>query len=239
METFNGIQVEEQKHKIDVGNIDCLTPDTINYDKSKHGSLLPHTLRCIVSGPSNCGKTNVVFYLLTDPNGLKFCNVYIFSKSLYQPKYKLLDRVLSDVPDVNLFTFDGHNEIMEPDKAEPYSIFIFDDISCENQNMIKKYFAMGRHNNIDSIYIGQTYSKIPKQLIRDNVNFIIVFKQDERNLKHIYNDHVSPDMTYELFKRICENAWREKHGFLVIDKDNLRERGRFRIGFHKFVVLKE
>lgn len=235
----NSIQVEVQKQKIDIGNIDCLTPDVIHYDKSKHGSLLPNTLRCIVSGPSNCGKTNVVFYLLTDPNGLKFCNVYIFSKSLYQPKYRLLERVLSEVVDVNLFTFDGHTEIMEPDKAEPNSIFIFDDVSCENQNVIKKYFAMGRHNNIDSIYIGQTYSKIPKQLIRDNVNFIVLFKQDERNLRHIYNDHVGTDMTYEIFKKICETAWKDQYGFLVINKDSLREHGRLRMGFNSFLLFKE
>lgn len=233
------IRVEVQDEKIDIGNIDCLTPDIIQYDKSKHGRLLPNTLRCIVSGPSNCGKTNVVFYLLTDPNGLRFCNIYIFSKSLYQSKYKLLERILSDVSDVKLFTYDGHSEIMEPENAEPYSIFIFDDVSCENQNMIKKYFAMGRHNNIDSIYIGQTYSKIPKQLIRDNVNFIIVFKQDERNLKHIYHDHVGNDMSYDIFKNICETAWNEKYGFLVIDKDKPKGHGRFRIGFNKFVVLKE
>lgn len=235
----SNIRVEVQEDKINVGNIDCFTPDTVNYDSKKHGSLLPNSLRCIVSGPSNCGKTNVVFYLLTDPNGLKFCNVYIFSKSLYQPKYKLLTKVLTDVADVKLFTFDGHSEIMEPENAEPYSIFIFDDVSCENQNMIRKYFAMGRHNHIDSIYIGQTYSKIPKQLIRDNVNFIVVFKQDERNLRYIYDEHVGTDMSYDLFKQICETAWNDKYGFLVIDKDNVKERGRYRIGFHNFIVLNE
>ena len=108
---------------------------------------------------------------------------------------------------------------MEPQNAKPYSVFIFDDVSCENQNMIMKYFCMGRHNNIDSIYIGQTYSKIPKQLIRDNVNLLILFKQDDTNLKHIYNDHVGTDMAYEKFKRVCCSAWKDKYGFLVIDKE--------------------
>ena len=96
---------------------------------------------------------------------------------------------------------------------------------------------MGRHNNIDSIYIGQTYSKIPKQLIRDNVNFLILFKQDETNLKHIYNDHVGSDMTFEKFKQVCGKAWKEKYGFLVIDKDQDLNNGRYRIKFDQFIIL--
>lgn len=231
----NEIQVEVQDETIDVGNIDDLTPDSFLNEKSKHGCLLPNALRCIVSGPSNCGKTNVVFNLITNPNGLSFYNLYIFSKSLYQPKYLLLEKVLLDVSDVQLYKFDEHSEIIEPSKAQPNSVFIFDDVSCENQNMIRSYFAMGRHNNIDSIYIGQTYSKIPKQLIRDNVNFLIVFKQDDRNLRHIYNDHVGADMTFEYLKKICGKAWNEKYGFLVIDKERTLSGGRYRIGFDRFI----
>lgn len=37
---------------------------------------------------------------------------------------------------------------------------------------------MGRHA-IDAAYQSRTYSKIPKQLIRDNCNFTVLFKQDE------------------------------------------------------------
>ena len=200
------MEIVVQKDKLSVYNIDHLTVDNINCEKSKHGKLLPNTVRCIVSGPSNCGKTNVVINLLTHENGLHYDNVYVYSKSLNQPKYQILERVIKDVPDVSFFKFNSDENIMEPQNAKPYSVFIFDDVSCENQNMIMKYFCMGRHNNIDSIYIGQTYSKIPKQLIRDNVNLLILFKQDDTNLKHIYNDHVGTDMVSEKFKQVCCSA---------------------------------
>lgn len=231
------MEIIHNKEQFDINNIDDLTVDNVKLNNGKHGALFPNSVRCIISGPSNCGKTNIVFNLITNPKGLRFNNLYIFSKSLQQPKYQLLDKVLSDVSDVNFYKFNASDSIMQPNQAKPYSVFIFDDVSCENQDTIRNYFAMGRHNNIDSIYIGQTYSKIPKQLIRDNANILIIFKQDDTNLKHIYNDHVNADMSFEKFKELCGKAWAEKFGFLVIMKDQAIKDGRYRIGFDKFVLI--
>lgn len=232
------INITTQNDKLEIANIDQLTEDTFNKnDFSKHGTLIPNTVRCIISGPSNCGKTNVVFNLITQPNGLKFNNVYIFSKSLNQPKYKLLDKILTETSEVNFYKYSENDSIMEPNQANPYSIFIFDDVACENHNSIRSYFAMGRHNNVDSIYIGQTYSKIPKQLIRDNVNVLVVFRQDDTNLKHIYSEHVGTDMAFSVFKEICGKAWAYRFGFLVISKEHPLNNGRYRIGFDKFITF--
>lgn len=235
---LNRMEIIQQTDKFDITNIDDLTVDNTTTNNGRHGSLLPNTVRCIVSGPSNCGKTNIVFNLITNPKGLRFSNLYIFSKSLHQPKYQLLDKILSNVPAVDFYKYNASDHIMQPNNAKPYSVFIFDDVSCENHDTVRNYFSMGRHNNIDSIYIGQTYSKIPKQLIRDNANVLIVFKQDETNLKHIYNDHVNADMTFTMFKQLCAQAWEKKYGFLVIMKDQPIKDGRYRIGFDKFVFLK-
>lgn len=227
----------QHEKKLNVLNIDDLTVDNLKSSKfSRHGCLLPDSIRCIISGPSNCGKTNVVFNLLTQANGLHFNNVYIFSKSLEQPKYQLLEKILSDADGIGYFRFSSSNSVVAPNKAKPYSVFIFDDVSSENHKSISSYFTMGRHNHIDSIYIGQTYSKIPKQLIRDNVNLIVIFKQDDMNLKHIYNDHIGCDMTFSKFKECCCQAWSEQYGFLVISKDHPLQQGRYRIGFDQYIM---
>jgi len=231
------MKIVQQNDTFNVDNFDVLTGDSLKSEDGKHGSLLPNTIRCIISGPSNVGKTNVVFNLIVNSKGLRFNNIYLFSKSLDQPKYQLLDKILSDVKEVKFFKFNSSDCIMQPSEALPYSVFIFDDVSSENHNVIQSYFAMGRHNYIDSIYIGQTYSKIPKQLLRDNVNLLIVFKQDDTNLKHIYNDHIGCDMTFVQFKEICSKAWEEKYGFLVIDKDSDKHKGRYRIKFDQFVFI--
>ena len=86
-------------------------------------------------------------------------------------------------------------------------------------------------------YLCQTYSKIPKQLIRDNANFIILFKQDDMNLKHIYNNHVGSDINFQEFKDMCNTCWADKYGFLVIDKQSSLNNGRYRCKFDKFFKL--
>lgn len=231
------MDIVKQKEELEIKNLDHLTVDNNASKTSKHGALLPHTLRCIISGPSNVGKTNVAFNLLTDPNGLHFNNLYVFSKSLNQPKYQLIEKILANIPEISYYKYNANEEIMDPSKAKPYSIFLFDDVSCENHDMIRKYFAMGRHHQIDSIYIGQTYSKIPKQLIRDNVNLLVIFKQDDTNLKHIYNEHVGVDMSYEKFKLLCKTAWKDKYSFLVINKDQELNNGRYRVQFDKYILI--
>lgn len=209
------------------------------FGERKHGPLLPISIRCIVCGPSNCGKTNVLFNLLFDINGLRFNNIYVFSKSLFQPKYRMLETVMKSLTDegISYFTFSENDEIPPPNEILPNSVIVFDDVSCEKQHNIRKYFAMGRHSGVDAFYLCQTYSQIPKQLVRDNANLIALFRQDDLNLRHVYNDHVNTDMKYNDFKEICSEAWKDRYRFLVIDKDSSVDNGRYRIGFDQFIQL--
>lgn len=198
----------------------------------RHGPLLPSTIRCIIVGPSNCGKTNVIISLLEHINGLRFENVYIYSKSLYQDKYVYLSNLLKSIPEVGYYAYNDGTEILPPNEAKPNSIFIFDDIACDSQDVMKEYFSMGRHKNVDCFYLCQTYACIPKHLIRDNANLLVLFKQDDMNLQKVYRDHVNTDMTYEDFKKLCARCWNiNKYEFVVIAKDCDLDNGRYRQGF--------
>lgn len=227
------MRIVKQLQKFSVENLDEKVGSGIQ--EPRHGSLLPSTIRGLIIGPSNCGKTNVMISLLTHPLGLRFANVYLYSKSLYQPKYEYLRSVLAPIKGLGFHTFNNNADIVEPSKAQPESVFIFDDVICEKQDVIRSYFSMGRHRNVDCFYLAQTYSRVPKQLIRDNANFIIAFKQDDRNLHHIFTDHVSPDITFKQFQDMCVECWKGKYGFLVIDKDRDVREGRYRKGFDSFI----
>lgn len=203
----------------------------------RHGPLLPSSIRCIITGPSNCGKTNVIISLLESANGLRFENIYLYSKSLFQAKYEYLKNLLAPIKGITFNTYNNGNNIIKPEHAKPNSIIIFDDIACENQNVMREYFSMGRHKSVDTFYLAQSYTRVPKHLIRDNVNLLILFPQDRLNLRHIYDEHVNTDMTFNKFIDICSLCWKEKHNFLVIDKDSPIQSGRYRKGFDEYIVI--
>ncbi|KAL7287168.1 hypothetical protein TKK_0018602 [Trichogramma kaykai] len=209
------MEFSKQPLKLPVGNFDIV--EEKKKDR-RHGDLLPDSIRAVFCGPSNCGKTNCLLALITHPNGLRFENVYVYSKSLNQPN--------------------EHETVLSPDEALPNSLMIFDDVACEKQDNVRAYFCMGRHKNVDSFYLCQSYAHVPKHLVRDNVNLLVIFRQDDVNLRHIYNDHVNTDMSYPVFKELCASCWNsDHHSFLVIDKDRAGvNMGRYRKGFDNFAI---
>lgn len=227
------MRLVEQKNKLDIVNVDT----QIVKKPSRHGSLFPDSIRAIIVGPSGSGKTNVMYNLITHINGLKFENIYLYSKTSNQEKYVLLKNIIDSIKGVNLYIFSNAEKVIKPNLVKQNSIFIFDDVICDNQTPIREFFSMGRHSGANSIfYLAQTYSKIPKQLVRDNANFLIIFKQDDKNLRHIFDDHCSTDMDFDEFRQMCHQCWkREDYGFLVVDKSSEINHGRYRCGFHTFI----
>jgi len=135
--------------------------------------------------------------------------------------------------------FSNNSDVIPPSEARLNSIFIFDDVVCDKQDAVREYFPMGRHANIDCFYLCQTYARIPKHLIRDNANLLILFKQDCTNLivRNTFTTIMittNTDMSYDEFCLLCRDCWQKKYGFLVIDKDSALKDGRYKKGFNKF-----
>lgn len=59
---------------------------------------------------------------------------------------------------------------------------------------------------MDSFCLGQTYTRITKQFIRDNADLLFVFKQDDFSLRHNYFHYVTPDVSFKFFQNICATA---------------------------------
>lgn len=47
--------------------------------------------------------------------------------------------------------------------------------SCDEQDCTCDYISLVRHKYIDSFYLCHTYTRIPKHLILDNTNLVILF----------------------------------------------------------------
>ena len=122
--------------------------------------------------------------------------------------------------------------------ASKKNVLVLDDVMLGPQNKVEAYFTRGRHNNVDVIYITQSYFRLPRQTIRENANMFIFFKQDRKNLMHIFNDHCAGDgIPFELFCRFCNQVWGEgKHNFVTIDLTRPVELGKYRSGLNDFWI---
>jgi len=77
---------------------------------------------------------------------------------------------MKPIKGMGFHTFSHNDGVLDPSEAKNNSIMTFDDVDCEKQDKIRSCSCMGRHKNIDSFYLCETYSHIPKHLIRDNAN---------------------------------------------------------------------
>jgi hypothetical protein len=219
----------QQKIKFPIKNVE-------KKEKKVQNSLFPNHVRALVVGPSGCGKTVLLYNLIVQKEGLKFTNLYIISQSLEQEKYKTLIQVFEKLDgEVQLHMMSTCD--ITPKDVPIGSVVVFDDV--KNDENIASFYSMGRHRKISCFYLCQTYTKIPKALIRDNSNFIVLFRQDELNLKHVYHNHVGNDFSYLQFKNICDDCWGlDDYGFLVIDKTSHLNDGRYRCKIDKFYCSK-
>ena len=113
--------------------------------------------------------------------------------------------------------------------AEERNLLILDDCFLGKQNKAEAYYTRGRHNNCDTFYISQNYFRLPRQTIRENANFLILFPQDAKNLVHIHADHCDDDMSLEEFKKFCRRVWNgAKHNFVPIDLTSEKWNGKYR-----------
>ena len=71
--------------------------------------------------------------------------------------------------------FDNSSEVPDPRELNPENknVMVFDDLLLEKQNACEKYYARGRHSNVDCFYLSQNYFKLPRQTIRENCKFYL------------------------------------------------------------------
>lgn len=232
------MNLTKQKDTLEVKNIDSLFELESKQKKNIHGSLFPDNLQILAIGKTSSGKTSAIVNLLLHENGLSYENLYIFCPTLQQNKYKLLDKVFSEIKEIGFHTFTSTDtNIDDLKQLKRNSICIFDDYVLEGQNLARKLFSTGRHYGVlCTIFLSQTYTAVHKQLLRDNCNFLIVFKQDRRNLEAIFNEHVIGDLTFQKFCKICFDIWKTKYNFLVISKEDPINNGRYRKNFDNYIT---
>lgn len=117
------------------------------------------------------------------------------------------------------------------------NLIILDDCYLGKQSKAQSYYTRGRHGNCDCIYISQNYFALPRNSVRENSNFIILFPQNSKSVEHIYRDHCT-DISFSEFKELCEVIWSQKFDFLTIDLTSTPFNGKYRKNLDTFYFPK-
>ena len=97
---------------------------------------------------------------------------------------------------------------------------------------------MEDHLNISIIYLSQNYFELDKHTIRDNCNYLIIFKVNESDIKSLYTTLTSSDFNnYKEFKTFLKEGLKEKYSFLCINKKETNLNKKYSKGFDNFYKL--
>ena len=115
---------------------------------------------------------------------------------------------IRDKSDVVCDFYQSAEDVPDPRElsSEKKNLKVFDDLLLEKQNTCESNYVRERNSNVDYFYLAQNYFMLPCQTIRENANFICLFPQDQKNLNHVFDDHVTSDMTKKEFRQLCKTA---------------------------------
>lgn len=210
---------------------------TVYNTEENNSDLIPKPSRALLVGSSGSGKTNLLLNLILKENGIDFDYLFVFSKSIEQKAYSDLRTAYEEIEEKHnkkiAYFFNNCEDLIPLDECPEDSLVVFDDCLMDKQDKIKEYFIRSRHKNISCVYLTQSFTKVDLQVIRNNVNFICVFKQNESYTKRIYQEFVSSDMSLEQFQKFCKDCWSIPHGFITIDMTKTPHNGKYKCMLNK------
>ena len=227
-----------------------------------------HPVRCIITGPSECGKsvflTNLILNIINE-----YDKIYIYSPSLHQDLYQKLIKCYSNyipiqiIPNIlneedmdivieeivnnkdleksntEIETYESIEELKFPQEYIDGGIIILDDLNEKemNDSRVQAMFKRSRHNNLSIFIISQDYYELPKRTIRANGNIYHIFKPNNfLDVRNMYQDKASMDMTLNEFKYSTNICWDKKYQPLTIDMTKDKYTGRYRLGLNSIFV---
>ena len=197
----------------------------------------PDNFRCIISGPSECGKTFLLKKLFLA--SIYFDKLYIIGPTGDQYQGTCFADEGVDNGKANVEFIKDINYLPSPDKLpkDLKKLMIFDDVRAK-EPIINEYFCRGRHNNCNMIYLNQNLFSLDRQSVRENCNLFILFEQRGKALISIYRDFFNNvELSYNDFANICNKVWKEPYNYIVIDiTKNKNINGKLRINWDRRVL---
>ena len=120
-------------------------------------AAFPDNFRCLISGPSECGKTFLLKKLI-------LASIYFDKLCIIGPtgdQYHGIERIN---PKADVEFIKDIKDLPSPDKLpkDLKKLMIFDDVRAK-EPVINEYFCRGRHNNCNMIYLNQNLFSLDRQ----------------------------------------------------------------------------
>ncbi len=199
-------------------------------DNSEFDFRLQHPFSCVISGPSNSGKTYFVKRLME--NGLKNQNI-VYVYNCWQPLYDELLKLYAIKFVEGIPTSLNYDNLLPVNKA---NLLILDDMMNEasrNTQVQKVFTQFVHHRNLSAIYIVQNLFAQGKssRTISLNTNYLILFKKPrDSNQVMVLGKQMYPT-NVKYFMECYQDATSQPYGYLMIDyKAKTPEQYRLRTG---------
>ena len=117
-------------------------------------------------------------------------------------------------------TYISIEELKFPQEYDDGGVLILDDLNGKQMNdpRLQAIFKRSRHNILSNFIFSQDYNELPKKTIRDNGNIYHIFEPNNfSDVRKIYQDKASMDMTLDEFKYLSSTCWKEKYQPPTID----------------------
>ena len=141
--------------------------------------------------------------------------------------------------DTKIETYEAIDELNFPQDYDDWGIIILDDLNDKeiNDPRVQVMFERSRHNNLSIFIISQDYYALPKKTVRANGNIYHIFKPKSLlDVRNIYQDKSSMDVTLNKFKYLTSTYWKEKYQPPTIDMTKYKFCGRYRLGLFLIFV---
>lgn len=211
------------------------------YNKTYHNpsfanTNISHPSRIAVIAPSGSGKTNwIINFLYRMPD--TWAHVYVVHQ-IEESFYDMLREKLND----QITFFKGLKEVPQPKdllKTNDQVLFIWDDVITEkNQKVIEDYYVYGRKcgGGITSVYLSQSYFKIPKT-VRLQLSYVIILKlSSDRDLKLLLTDY-SLGATKEQILEMYNISTKEKFNFMKISLQESNPNKKFSMNWTQYFTI--
>ena len=142
-------------------------------------------------------------------------------------------------PDTEIETYESIEELNFPLEYVDGGIIILDDLNEKeiNDPRVQAMFKSSRHNNLSIFIISQDYYELPKKTIRTNGKIHHIFKPiNFLDVRNIYQDKASMDMTLDEFKYLTSTCWKKNYQPLSIDMTKDKYQDHYRLGLNSIFV---